>query len=195
VDASSENSVPFVLPRLLRVCRILWPLSNNNNFAVLVDFNTPDNNASLYRALEVLGVLAISVVVATIPHPPRTRFADRVQGWSISLIINWVGAVGLLALGYLVSPVSNEDVVHYLLASPLDRIAWGSYPRIIDPATFVVYLVYSAAALGLIKLLLERFVTTAPTEAKTPLIEPNVVFIASLTALVMMVLHGATTLS
>jgi hypothetical protein len=85
--------------------------------------------------------------------------------------------------------------VHYLLASPLDRIAWGSYPRIIDPATFVVYLVYSAAALGLIKLLLERFVTTAPTEAKTPLIEPNVVFIASLTALVMMVLHGATTLS
>ena len=50
---------PFVFPRLLPVCRILWSRSHYNNFAVLVDFNTSDSNASFDRGLECLGHVAL----------------------------------------------------------------------------------------------------------------------------------------
>lgn len=145
----------------------------------------------LVSLLAVMGVLAISVVIAALSGP-RVNFNERLQGWSVSLVLNWVVAVFLLALGYLLSASPNDDVVHQFLSERLKlNIALGNYPHILDPQTFVVYLIYSAVALGLVMAIAHRFGSGADDSAR---VAPNVLVLAPLTALLMMLLHGATNL-
>jgi hypothetical protein len=143
-------------------------------------------------ALSQPRLLSLSLVLARIPLPRELPFEDRVRRLTVSLVINWAGSLLLLALGYFIDNRIGltDDIVAHVVKIKFDF--FQNYPQILDPTTFIVYVIYALMAAFLIRLIVGFF----KYDKKVSLPDgPNIFVLAALTAIVMMLIHGATKLT
>jgi hypothetical protein len=156
----------------------------------------------LVALLALLVVLALSLALAAAGSlfrraRNRTSYRTGVRIWSVSLVLNWSTALGLLALGYVgASSTGKEghDLIAQVLVNRLRKIFpdYGDYPHLLDPTTFTVYYIYALTAAVLLAVVAWAC-GRAPAEQLK--IGPNLFWLACLSAFIMMVTHGITRLA
>jgi hypothetical protein len=148
--------------------------------------------AALAALLALVLVLLLSLVFALVPLPRGSSYEDRARALSVSLVISWTISLLLLAISYRLSHAIGiaDDLVAYVVRLQFD--IYKNYPHILDPVTLSVYLIYALIGGVLVKWVAARFGTeaTRPTAR-----DPMFLLIALLTAIIMMVIHGASRLT
>lgn len=124
-----------------------------------------------------------------------TAYSVRIRTWAVALLLQWVTSLLMLTIGYLIgrrftSPDTYYDIVYLKMRS---LPSFSSYPGLLDPRTYAVYVVYSTIAALVIKLGV-RVVGARTFSAELPR-GPNVIVTVLVTAAIMMFIHGITRLA
>ncbi|MBB4374113.1 hypothetical protein GGD63_006942 [Bradyrhizobium sp. cir1] len=146
----------------------------------------------VFIALLTIGMaIGISCIMALLIRDGAS-YSARVRIWAVTLLLQWVTSLLMLAMGYVLGRGFGEDYdLLYLVMRGLPN--FGSYPWVLDPRTYTIYVLYSVAAAIFIKLVVRLF-GEPDFPADLPR-GPNLVFVVPLTAAIMMVVHGLTRLS
>lgn len=143
--------------------------------------------------ITIMAMVAISCITAFVQARDGQPYPVRIRVWTVTLMLQWVMTLALLAAGYVIGrrldPTVNNDVVYLVLRGVP---SWNSYPAIFDPRTFAVYTCYSFLAAILIRMA-ARFLGKKEFKEDSPR-GPNLLVVVPLTAAIMMVMHGLTRL-
>ncbi len=146
----------------------------------------------------VVAIIVASSIIALV-YPRRESYANRVRSLTVSLLAIWGSSLALLALSYFVTSIlSPSHVPHDIIEDFICR-RWkcNVYPDI-TWQTFTGYAAYSMAA-ALLSAAAIRSISPPKNSlglaGHERIAEPNIVIAAIAVAVVMMLLHSASTFS
>jgi len=143
--------------------------------------------ANAYGAA-VLTALLVSFLLALLSVKMDTSFELRLRAWSVSLVTQWAATVTLLTASYLSAAGfgSNLDLIQIAVCKAM---ACPNHPSLLAGSSFVIYLLYSLAAVLLVFAVLKL---TRCDSGKTDAPAPHTVVVVLICTVLLDLLYSAS---
>ncbi|WP_315724801.1 MULTISPECIES: hypothetical protein [unclassified Bradyrhizobium] len=142
----------------------------------------------------MLLVLLVSYVMALIfpMKMERNNWEIRLRTWSVALVTHWTATVTLLAASYLVAYAFGltDDLVQIAVCA-CKKLNCNDHPRLLLPSSFVIFFIYSFAAVFLVFAVL-KLSRCAVTRTTFP--APHTIAVIVICAVLLNLLYGASKL-
>jgi len=136
----------------------------------------------------MLLVLLVSFLLALLSVKMDTSFELRLRAWSVSLVTQWAATVTLLTASYLSAAGfgSNLDLIQIAVCKAM---ACPNHPSLLAGSSFVIYLLYSLAAVLLVFAVLKL---TRCDSGKTDAPAPHTVVVVLICTVLLDLLYSAS---
>jgi hypothetical protein len=137
-------------------------------------------------------VIAFSVLLALVRGGAK-GFVTQVRTLSLSLVINWMATVVLIAASYAIMTSLNlrgDLLAHYACSEFTGPwLNCKGYPAVLGAGTYAIYFIYSLVAASLLSIVVRKVFSSSEL-GRDKIKEPNIILVAILTAVPTALIHG-----